>query len=150
MTTETAATSTDLEVLSPQQLGIIEQLGIKLADPETIQWRIAERLATANSLGDLLGENGPQGLRDHIGEKFQIRDVEYLPSAKKKGQVYALINAVNADGEPVTFTSGALSVVIQLARGMQMGWWQGEWVKAKWSTDEPSADGNRPYMLATA
>ena len=149
-TTVGNGTGQELAVLTPQQLGLVEQLGIQFADPTAISWRIAERLAVANSLEELLSGEGPEGLRDHLGERFQVRAVEYLPSRFKGSPVYALISAVNENGEPVTYTSGALSVVIQLARGLQMGWWTGEWVKAVYSTDEAGPDGNRPYKLTPA
>lgn len=142
--------STEVAALPANAVGIIESLDIRFTDTETIQWRIAERLATATTLEELLDQGGPLGLREHIGEDFSIQGVDYLKSSFPGMPVFALISAVNRDGEPVTYTTGALSVVIQLARGMKMGWWTGEWVKARYSTDEPTAEGNRPYMLTKA
>lgn len=142
--------STDVVPLPSHALGIIESLDIRFTDTQDIQWRIAEQLATAGSLDELLNGNGPMGLREHLGEEFQIRSVDYLKSSFPGMPIYALISGVNRDGEPVTYTTGALSVVIQLAKGSKMGWWTGEWVKARYSTAEPTADGNRPYMLSRA
>lgn len=150
MAKEKDETSTELVPLPPQALGILEMLDIRFTDGAAIQWRIAEQLAYAGSVDDLLNGAGPAGLREHLGEEFQIRAVDYLPSRYPGNPVYAVIDAVNRDGEPVVYTTGALSVVIQLAKGLKMGWWTNEWVKARYSSDEPTADGNRPYMLTRA
>lgn len=147
---DTHTPSQELVELPPRALGILDALDIRFTDTQEIQWRIAEQLATANSLDELLNGNSPLGLREHMGVPFQIRGVDYLRSAFAGSPVYALISAVTKDGEPVTYTTGALSVVIQLARGMKMGWWKDEWVKAEYSTDQPGPDGNRPYRLIKA
>ena len=150
MTKAAEETTTDIVPLSDHAVGIIEALDIRFTDTNEIQWRIAESLAYAGTVDELLDHAGPAGLREHLGEEFQIRAVDYLKSSYPGMPLYALISAVNRDGEPVTYTTGALSVVIQLAKGMKEGWWEGVFVKAKYSTDEPTAEGNRPYRLVKA
>lgn len=129
---------------------LIERLGITLADPEEVQWRIAEQLAFATTPEELFGEGGPMGLKEHLGEKFYVRSVDYMPSTQKGSALYAVINAMSPDGEAVMYTTGATSVVVQLARGMQEGWFDKRAVMAKYSTDQPTPDGNRPYKLVQA
>lgn len=148
--TDVQTTSTELAPLPSRAAAVLDSLDIRFADPLDIQWRIAEQLATADSLDDLLNGTGPMGLREHMGEPFQITGVDFLRSRFPAVPLYAVVSGVNQEGEPVTFTTGALSVIIQLARGLKMGWWVGEYVKAEYSTDEPGPDGNRPYRLTRA
>jgi hypothetical protein len=150
MTDTQTTQSTEVAVLSPKAAALLDDLNIRFADTNDIQWAIAEKLAYATSLDDLLTNDGPQGLREHMHESFMIRNVQYLPSSFPGSPVYAIIDAVTPDGEPVMYTTGALSVIIQLAKGMQMGWYDGELVKAAYASDEATADGNRPYMLKRA
>jgi hypothetical protein len=150
MTTTKDNTGTDLAILPPRAVALIEELDIKLADPNEIQWRIAEQTALATSVDDLLADRTPLGLREHMGEAFYVRHVEYMPSALGGSGLYAVIHAVTPDGEAVIYTSGATSVVIALAKGMKEGWFDGVLLKAAWSADQPNADGNRPYRLVKA
>lgn len=150
MTNDKNGTTADVAVIPPHAMDLIDRLGIKFADPNAIAWRIADKQANATSLEELLKDDGPLGLRDHMDEPFIVRDVEYLPSRFPANPLYAIIHAVNDNGEPVTYTSGATSVIIMLAKGMQMGWLDGQRMKAVWSTDQPGPDGNRPYRLTTA
>ena len=89
-------------------------------------------------------------MRDHIGEKFYVRHVDFMPSAQQGTAFYAVISGMTPTGDPVVFTTGATSVVIQLARGMAIGAFKDRPVMAKWSTKEPTPDGNRPYRLVQA
>lgn len=144
------STSTEVARIPERAVTIMDHLGIRLTDPQEVSWRIAERLVTAQSLEALLDDTGPLGLRQHLGESFTIRNVEWLPGTFEDGPgFYALINAVNADGEPVTYTSGAMSVMMQLARGVQQGWFDGVALMAQQS-DTPTANGFRPYRLVKA
>ena len=146
----TESQSTEVARIPERAVTIMDNLGIRLADPEQIQWRIAERLATATSLDELLDNDGPAGLRNHLGEPFVIVGVDYLPGGYESGPgFYALIHGVNKDGEPVLYTSGAMNVLIQVARGMSQGWFDGVTVKAE-EADRPTADGFRPYRLVRA
>lgn len=129
---------------------LIEHLGIRLSDPTEVQWRIAEQLALATTAEELFDGGKAEGLREHMGEKFRIRDVDFLPSTQQGSAFFAVISGYKPDGEAVVFTTGATSVVIQLARGMQIGAFEDRYVKAEYSTEAPSADGNRPYRLVQA
>lgn len=152
MTSEDVAVPEVMSVgdLPKRAQDLIEHLGITLADPEEIQWRIAERLALANSADELFSAGGALGLREHMGEKFYVRGVDFLPSSQQGSALFAVIDAVTPDGESRVFTTGATSVVIQLARGMQIGAFGKRPVYADYSTDRPTADGNRPYRLFQA
>lgn len=147
---ENSQPTTDLATVPTDKVGVLENLGIELTDPKNIQWEIAERMALAATPEELFGEDGPLGLREHMGKPFYVRDVYWLPSGKPGGAgFYAVIKAADGEtGEPVMYTTGALSVLMQLARAKQQGWLDRKLV-AQWSAEE-SADGNRPYKLALA
>lgn len=145
--TKEKSTAIDVKRFGTTALGIMENLGIRLADPLEIQWEIAERTALAQTPEELFGDTGPLGLREHLNEPFLVTRVRYLPSAMPDGPgFYALVNAVTPDEQKsLVFTTGALSVLIQLARADQMGWLDKP-VMAK-ESDQPTADGYRPYRL---
>lgn len=147
--TKTDETSKALDVrrFGDTAVGIMDNLGIRLADPLEIQWEIAERQALAATPEELFNDSGPLGLREHLGEPFLVKRVRWLPSAQPDGPgFYALINAVTPDEQQsLVFTTGALSVLIQLARAAQMDWLDKP-VMAK-ESDQPTADGYRPYRL---
>jgi hypothetical protein len=133
--------------IPPRSLGLMDTLGIKLADPFEIQYEIAERLANAQTPEELFGDAGPLGLREHLDQPFVVTRLQWLPSAKPKGPgFYALISCADVKtGEARTYTSGAMNVLIQLARAAQMNWLEKP-VTAVWAGDA-SPDGNRPYKL---
>lgn len=142
-----AEQSTEVARIPERGLGLMETLGIKFADPEEVQWEVAERLALAQSPEELFGDTGPLGLRNHLGLPFYVTNVRYMPGSYEGGAgFYALINAVDATNDaPLVFTSGAMNVLIQLARAQKMGWLDRP-VMAQQS-DQPTANGFRPYRL---
>lgn len=129
---------------------LIERLGITLGDPAEVQWRIAEQISLAMTPEELFDAGGTLGLREHMGEKFYVKSVDFLPSTKKGNPFFAVIQAMTPDGEARVYTSSATSVIIQLARGMQIEAFKDRPVYADWSTSEANADGNRPYKLFQA
>lgn len=145
--TEEQAPSTDMAVIPKRGRGLMQSLGLKLADPAEIQWEVAERLALAQTPEELFGDNGPMGLREHLNQPFMIKRVRYLPGRFEQGAgFYALINAADPDtGEALLFTSGAMNVLVQLARAEQMGWLDRP-VTAR-EAETPTADGYKPYRL---
>lgn len=136
--------------LSGSAVEMMDRLGIRFSDPLEIQWEIAERTALAQTPDELFGDSGPLGLRNHMNEPFLVKRVRWLPSSMPDGPgFYALVNAVTPDDQrSLVFTTGALSVMIQLARAQQEGWFDKP-VMAK-ESDQPTADGYRPYRLAFA
>lgn len=152
MTTKEVARTETMAIgdLPKRAQALIEHLGITLTDPEEITWRIAEQTALASTPEELFGGGGALGLREHLGEKFYVRHVDFMPGQKGKGAFYAVITAMTPDGEARVYTTGATSVVIQLARGVQLDAFKDRAVYADWSTDAPNADGNRPYKLFQA
>jgi hypothetical protein len=147
-TKEAETQSTDLTTIPQQGKDLIHTLDIRFADPSEIQWDIAQRLANATTPEELSGEGGPEGLRNHFGKPFFVRRVRFLPGRFEQGPgFYALIDAVDKEtGEALTFTSGAVNVLIFLARAEQMDWLDRP-VIAK-EAETPTADGYRPYRLA--
>lgn len=147
MTKADETTSTEIARLPARGGALMESLGVRFSDPEEIQWEIAERLALAQTPEQLFGDSGPLSLRENRGRAFYIQRIRYLPSGFDGGPgFYALINATDATtDEPLVFTSGAMNVLIQLARAEQMGWLDRP-VRAEQS-EEPTANGFYPYRL---
>jgi hypothetical protein len=148
--TDENGVSRELVPLDARAVGMVDTLGIRFTDPQEFSWLIAERLAAATSLDELLDGAGTVGWRDRPNEPFVIRGVRWVRSSFHGGPgFFAIVDAVDSNGEPCVLTSGAVSVIIQLARGMQQGWWDDVPVKLLRS-DTPTADGYFPLRLAKA
>ena len=103
--------------------GPLAQMGISIQTPEEVAARMAERLLEAQTVDDLLAENGTAGWGDHEGRSLLIREVSFAPSTKKGGLgFYAVVSARDVDtNEPLLLTSGSENVVLQVAKLRQLG-----------------------------
>lgn len=139
--------STEVMPLPKRALGIMDTLGIKLSDPSELTWDIAERLALADSAEALFGDSGPVGWRTQLGRPVLVQRVRWFQGNYEEGAgFYALVDAADATtGERLLLTSGATSVLIQLAKADAMGWLDKP-VTAR-ESDRATANGYKPYKL---
>ena len=124
---------------------VLSQLGIKLSDPAEAGLRIAVGLADAASADALLAEGDANGWEGQEGRSFLVRSADFLPSTKPGALgIYAVVQVVDVDtNEPMTLTTGATNVVIQVAKMLQKGWTD---VPVALSI-KPTADGNTVHRL---
>lgn len=149
MTSKEVVTTINGEVveLSPRAIELIDKLGIKMADPLEIQFEIAERLANAQSPEELFREDQATGWREMQEKPHMVRSVKWLPSTYP-GSIgfYGIVNAVDTEtGEQRILTTGSVGVMMQLARGLQMDWFD-QPVMLIESPNE-TANGGRPLKL---
>lgn len=109
--------------------------------------RIIEQLLSATSIDDLNAPwEGTSG-RNLAGKRLSIRGVTQRPSSFNDGAgIFLVGDAVDVKtGDPATFTTSAVSVVLQLARCHQLGLFPvlAEVVVA----ERPTARGFYPYHL---
>lgn len=129
---------------------LMANLGIRLADPETVALKIASRLALAQSPEELFSENGANGWSNYLDIPVYVKAVDWMPSDVGEGAgFYAVVEARNAEtDEPLVLTTGATSALIQLARGMAEGWFDKP-VRMK-RADRPTSEGYYPQRLVRA
>lgn len=145
-----AETGTEMVVIDEITMNLARSLDIEFADPEAATLRIAMRTARALTVEELLAADDDRGWKSHLGEKFTIRHVDWMRSSFRGGfGFFAVVDAVNADGEPCILTCGATQVVIQLARLMQKGWNKDYPVKLV-QNKNATADGYYPLRLIKA
>lgn len=86
-------------------------------DPEQAARRIAQRDIAANSLDELLGTSDTISGRDYVNRPFTLLSVEWQPSEIDGDGLpfYAVLHGVNLDGEAITITTGAITVVRKVA-----------------------------------
>ena len=101
------------------------------ADPEQVRARIEERLYSAKSIEELLGESEVISGKGYVNKPFQVRSVEWQVSDVEGGEglpFYAACSIVTTDGTMTVLTCGARSVVQKLAIMASQGWLPA-WVK---------------------
>jgi hypothetical protein len=128
----------------------MDKLDIVISDPDDIATDIALTLAASVSPEDLFAPDGANGWRGHLMKPYIVRSVKWARSSKAQGiGFYAIVSAVTfPDGEPVTLTCGAVGVCIQLARGLQMGWFDKPVMLRQ--SDTETATGGRVLKLVRA
>ena len=122
---------TPVEVLAYlKDPGSIEVAAFR-ADPEAVRARIEERLYSAESLDELLGDSEVISGKGYVNKPFQVRSVEWQTSDVEGGEglpFYAACSIVTTDGELAVLPCGARSVVQKLAIMASQGWLPA-WVK---------------------
>ena len=85
--------------------------------------RILEVIAQANNVADLDAAWRSRGMEELAGIPLTIRGIKKMPSDFESGLPWFLVvDGVNeVTGEPVTVTTGAVSVVAQLVKAWSMG-----------------------------
>ena len=150
VTTDVALTTNTVIELMTNPTTDWNALSFTVSSPEETSARIAERELNANSLDDLLGGSDTISGNDYVGKSFMVSDVEWLPSdiAGEGLPFYALIHAVDIEGEVIRITTGARSVLRKLAIMKHNGWLgDGSWVKIVKSEKKTDA-GYQPLDLA--
>ena len=99
--------------------------------PDQVRARIEERLYSAKSIEELLGESEVISGKGYVNKPFQVRSVEWQASDVEGGEglpFYAACSIVTTDGTMTVLTCGARSVVQKLAIMASQGWLPA-WVK---------------------
>ena len=123
-------------------------LSFQISSPEETAARITARELSASSIDELLGGSETISGKNYVGKSFCLVDVEWLPSdiGGEGLPFYALIHAADVDGEMITITCGARSVMRKLAKIKAEGW-LGQWVKIV-KSDKKTENGYEPLDLA--
>lgn len=111
---------------------------------------ILVQIAAAESVDALDAPWRADGLKEYLNVPLSIRGLRRMPSEYVGGLPFFLIvdAAVIETGETVTVTTGAVSVVAQLAKGNQLGLIPG-WRVIPRQADRPSSSGYFPQHLET-
>ncbi len=111
---------------------------------------ILVQLAQATSVDALDAPWRADGLSAYLGRPLRIESLRRMPSEYGSGLPFFLIvNAADLEtGELVTLTTGAVSVVAQLAKANQLGQVPG-WRVIPRQAERPSASGFYPQHLET-
>lgn len=121
--------------------------GLSVEDPEQVQARILRNLMTAQTAQDVLGSGGVTPAADLIGVPLLIQGIRASNSDYEAGpDMYLHVDArIVANGDPVTFSTGARDCLLKLVRLDQLGAFPVEVVMRKAS--KPTKDGFYPIFL---
>ena len=116
-------------------------------DDETGGARIAEQLLGGATPEDLNQPWDATGGRALIGKVIRIDEVVQRPSQFQQGlRAFLVVRGEDTQtGEPITFTTSAMAVVIQLARCCAEGWLPA-WAEVEQAA-RPTEAGYLPYHL---
>lgn len=153
---EATAAGTDLVSLTDQQVeaalkGELDEVTLKIEDPQVIQHQIIERiLASADAEQVLAGRGKALHGREALDRPFTLHGVRWLKSRFKEGlPVFAVLEATMLDdGESVVITSSAGSVMAQAFALHRLGSFPVD-VKLT-EADQETAAGFRPQWLEAA
>jgi len=125
------------------------KLVFSTAAPEAIAAKIALRDLNAASLDELLGGSGTISGRDYVQKPFCLMGIEWQVSdIKGEGlPFYVVMHCANLDGESITITTGARSVMRKVAV-MEAKSWLPAWVKI--TKGEKTESGGEPLDLVSA
>jgi len=110
--------------------------------------RLLLQIAGASDAADLDAPWRSEGMRDYINRPLEVRGLRRIASDFDGGLPFFLVVDAGAldTGEAVTFTTGAVSVVAQLAKAFQLGAIPG-WRIIPRESDRPSERGFYPQHL---
>lgn len=110
------------QTLATRRESLAKTLGIPFGlssktmdDPEEVMLRIAEEIASQQTVDAVLKSGLVESVSDHLGEPFELRGFRFQGSDYSDWP-YAVIEAANRDGEPTTLVCGGQKVLIKLAR----------------------------------
>jgi hypothetical protein len=139
-----------LDVLKFIETGGKVKITVPQESPEIIAERINRQILEASSAEELFGGRTVTPLKDYLGKPFQLTDVEWRPS-EYEGEgmpFYAIMHAVTMDGEMLTLSTGARSILLKAAKAQAEGWLP-RWVRAVQSEKKTEA-GYQPLDLVDA
>jgi hypothetical protein len=135
------------EIVALFESGEIDKVefAFQFADPAETARRIEEQELNATSVETLLGGGTVAG-KEHVGKPFKIDAVDWFPTKKADAaiKVYAVLRGHDFDGEVVTITCGARSVMRKAAIMDARGWLDKQYVKI---TSTPLESGNEALDL---
>ena len=122
------------------------EFAFQFADPAETARRIEQQDLEAKSLDALLGSGTVAG-KEFVGKPFKANAVDWFPTKKLDApiKVYCVIRGVDPNGEVVTITCGARSVMRKIAVMDIRGWLSDEFIKI---TSTQLEDGNEALDLA--
>jgi len=136
------------EIVSLFDSGEIDKVefAFQFADPAETARRIEQQDLEATSLDALLASGTVAG-KEFVGKPFRAQSVSWFPTKKADApiKVYSVIRGVDPNGEVVTITCGARSVMRKIAVMDARGWLSDEFIKI---TSTPLDDGNEALDLA--
>lgn len=137
-------------VISPEKIAAAAMLMDAIPDADETGDGIDGIISTLLTVTDVQDLDAPwrsAGLSGLINEPIEVRDLRKRPSEYPGGIPFYLVitGAVLATGEVFTATSGAVSIVLQLAKAAQMGALPLRCIVRE--ADRPSASGNFPQHL---
>lgn len=148
--------TTDVELTTSTVLDLLtnpttnwSKLSFRVSNPDETAARIAQRELSAASIDELLGGGETISGKDYIGKPFCVNSVDWQASdiVGEGLPFYAVIHAADINGESLTITTGARTVVRKLAIMAGNGWLPA-WVKI---VKGPKTDaGYEPLDLAKA
>lgn len=141
---------TEVEVLLYLKNPELVDVGSFEEDPEAVRARIEAQQIGAGSLEELLGESSVVAGKQYVGKPFQLLSVSWRKSDFDGGEglpFYALLEGATYDGERLTLSCGARSVVTKVAVMAARGWLPA-WVKI--TEGKATEAGYKPLDLASA
>lgn len=92
-------------------------------DPEEARRQIALRIIMGETAEEILSGSEAEKARDYIGQPIRIVGVKWNKSRKPGAFAgrYAIIECVDADGQPFVISSGAMQIMLQLWRLKDVG-----------------------------
>jgi len=100
---------------------ILATPGLILTEAEQVSQEIAGRILGASSVTDVLAPQLTTPAEDVVNLPLTLTAVKWLESTLNQGpKVYAVVNAVNRDGQALTITTGASTVLAQLYRLVEL------------------------------
>ena len=106
------------------------RFSFSISSPEETAARIAARELAAESFDELVGGTTTISGKDYIGKPFCVQSIDWQASdiIGEGLPFYIVIHAADLDGEAITITTGARTVVRKLAIAAAKGWFP-QWVK---------------------
>jgi hypothetical protein len=121
-------------------------ISLPVQDSAEVAMRIAARDFAASSVEELFGGKDAISARDYVGRPFTVVDVEFLPSELPDSPLpfFAVIHGADLEGEGVTITTGAATIVRKIAVAKARGWLP---VTLKITQDKTTENGYRPLDI---
>jgi len=90
---------------------------------DDVSMEIIARILSATTAEEVLGGSEPVHARDYLGRPFRLLGVKFNRSDFEEAgpRFYAVLDAVDPDGEPLAITCGARNVIAQAWRLADLG-----------------------------
>lgn len=113
-----ASKNTPAKMTIEQAIDAMRAQAAEVQDPEAVAMRIVADIMNAESVDDVLADNNLLSTEDMEDRSFTITDISFNNSGYEDDKigVYAVVTAVDPNGERLMFTTGSANILAQTVR----------------------------------